>query len=296
MYSSSTHFPDRMPNRDRSFSSAQVKTCLLLSALAASAPTTLSEPGPSRDHTERLLNAMGVQVERRLNNGAYITTLVPPGQLKLEPLNIVLPGDISAAAFLIVAALITPGSELCLCNVGLNPTRIGLLEVLVRMGAQIEIQPSSEPSFEPVGNLVVYYSDLQAATVSGTMVVKMIDEFPAFAIAAAFARGKTVVREAEELRHKESDRISALVGELVKLGVQAAETQDGFIIQGGGLPSAGQVDAHGDHRLAMALALAGLAGQGPVRVSGSQVIEESFPEFRSVLRSLGAELQEGTWE
>ena len=275
-------------------SSAQVKTCLLLGALAASAPTTLREPGPSRDHTERMLKAMGVQVESRLFNGAYLTYLVPLGQFKLKPLEVTLPGDISAAAFLIVASLITPGSEIRLDNVGLNPTRTGLLAVLGSMGAQIEIHPGREQCGEPVGDLIVRHSELQATTISGTRVVQMIDEFPAFAVAAAFARGETVVSEAGELRYKESDRISALVGELVKLGVQASETQDGFIIQGSRLPSAGQVEAHGDHRLAMALALAGLAGQGPVMVNGAQVIAESFPEFPAVLHSLGADLQEGS--
>jgi 3-phosphoshikimate 1-carboxyvinyltransferase len=204
-----------------------------------------------------------------------------------------LPGDMSAAAFLIVAALITPGSEVRLCNVGLNPTRTGLLEALGQMGAQIEINPKGEQAGEPTGDLVVRHSTLQATTVSGPMVVQMIDEFPAFALAAAFARGETIVSEAEELRFKESDRISVLVAELNKLGVQASENQDGFTIRGGRLPSAGQVEAHGDHRLAMALALAGLAGQGPVAVSGAHIIAESFPEFPTVLRKLGADIQDG---
>jgi len=273
--------------------SAQVKTCLLLSALAASAPSTLSEPGPSRDHTERMLRAMGVQVESTIIKNAYITYLVPPVQVKLKPLNVMLPGDISTAAFLIVAALITPGSEIRLCNLGLNPTRTGLLEVLGSMGAQIEIHPGGEQGGEPAGDLVVHHSKLQATTVSGTMVVRMIDEFPAFALAAAFAQGETVVSEAGDLRNKESDRISALVSELAKLGVEASEIQDGFSIHGGRLPSAGQVEAHGDHRLAMALALAGLAGQGQVTVIGAQIIAESFPDFPSVLRSLGADIREG---
>ncbi|OGO40644.1 MAG: 3-phosphoshikimate 1-carboxyvinyltransferase [Chloroflexi bacterium RBG_16_58_14] len=273
-------------------SSAQVKSCLLLGALAATAPTTLSEPGPSRDHTERMLNAMGVLVESSHDNGAYLTRLVPPVRLKLEPLNMTLPGDMSAAAFLIVAALITPGSEVRLCNVGLNPTRTGLLEALGQMRAQIEIHPTGEQGGEPTGDLMVRYSTLQSTTVSGTMVVQMIDEFPAFALAAAFARGETIVSEAEELRFKESDRISVLVGELNKLGVQASENQDGFTIRGGRLPSAGQVEAHGDHRLAMALALAGLAGQGPVAICGAHIIAESFPEFPTVLRELGADIQD----
>ena len=291
------HRPQSQPlsplNYTLPVSSAQVKSCLLLGALAANALTTLREPGPSRDHTERMLNAMGVVVESRHDDGVYQTRLVPPARLKLKPLSMALPGDISAAAFLIVAALITPGSEVRLCNVGLNPTRTGLLEALGNMGSQIEIYPKGEQGGEPTGDLLVRYSTLQATIVSGTMVVQMIDEFPAFALAAAFARGETRVSEAEELRHKESDRISVLVGELGKLGVQASENLDGFTIQGGVLPSPGQVEAHGDHRLAMALALAGLAGQGPVTVNGAQIIAESFPEFPTVLLELGADIQVG---
>jgi 3-phosphoshikimate 1-carboxyvinyltransferase len=159
------------------------------------------------------------------------------------------------------------------------------------MGAQIEIQPHADQGGEPTGDLLVRHSALQATTVSGARVVRMIDEFPAFAMAAAFAEGTSVVTEAEELRHKESDRIGALVSELGKLGVQAAETEDGFSISGGKLPSGGLVDPHGDHRLAMALALAGLAGRGAVMVSNAQLIGESFPEFPQVLASLGADIR-----
>jgi 3-phosphoshikimate 1-carboxyvinyltransferase len=167
-----------------------------------------------------------------------------------------------------------------------------LLDVLKLMGARIEIYPHAEQSGEPNGDLVVHHSMLHATAVSGAAVVQMIDEFPAFSVAAAFAQGETRVSEAQELRHKESDRITALVGELDKLGVHASETQDGFVIQGGLLPCSGQVDPHGDHRLGMALALAGLAGQGPVTVAGSHIIAESFPEFPSVLRELGANIQD----
>jgi len=211
----------------------------------------------------------------------------------MKPLNTKLPGDFSAAAFLIVAALITPGSEVQLCNVGLNPTRTGLLDALHSMGAEINIQPHQAQGGEPVGDLIVRHSALRGTSVSGSAVVKMIDEFPAFALAAVFAQGMTTVREAEELRYKESDRIRALVSELNQLGIPAAETQDGFILQGGVQPAGGQVDAHGDHRLAMALALAGLAGKDEVTVNGAQIIAESFPEYPSVLRSLGAAVQEG---
>lgn len=272
--------------------SAQVKSCLLLAALAAGGPTILHEPGPSRDHTERLLTAMGVPVERTCSNGSYHTRLLPPAEIRLKPLNIALPGDMSAAAFLIVAALISPGSEVRLNNVGLNPTRTGLLEALRNMGAEIEIYPHPEQAGEPNGDLLVRHSSLQATRVSGSLVVQMIDEFPAFALAAAFARGETCVSEAQELRHKESDRISMLVGELRNLGILAAENPDGFTIRGGAFPQGGHVEAHGDHRLALALSLAGLAGQNPVSVHGAQVLAESFPEFPAALRQLGAHVQE----
>jgi 3-phosphoshikimate 1-carboxyvinyltransferase len=272
--------------------SAQVKSCLLLAGLAAREPTTLFEPGPSRDHTERMLHAMGVHVESGFEHGEYTTHIIPPSPLRLRPLNIALPGDFSAAAFLIVAALITPGSEVQLCNVGLNPTRTGLLEALQRMGAKIEITPQPDQGTEPMGDLSVRYSRLNSTNISGEQVVRMIDEFPAFAIAALFAEGKSVISQAEELRYKESDRIGALVNELNRLGIQASENPAGFSILGGRLPKGGEVDAHSDHRLAMALALIGLAGQGPITVRSSQIIAESFPEFPYVLRSLGAEVSQ----
>lgn len=270
--------------------SAQVKSCLLLAALAARGETTLYEPGPSRDHSERMLRAMGVTVESSAEGGAHLTRLSPPSPLRLAPLHIALPGDLSAAAFLVVAALITPGSELRLRNVGLNPTRTGLLEALRHMGADILISPRAQRAEfkEPYGDLIVRHSRLRATEISGSLVVRMIDEFPAFAIAAAFAEGESVVSQAAELRLKESDRIGALVSELVRLGVRASERADGFSITGGSLPQGGEVDHHGDHRLAMALALTGLAGQGPVTVTGAEIIAESFPEFPDALRKLGA--------
>lgn len=319
LHSRSFHQPLSLLDYTLPIASAQVKSCLLLAALAADGVTTLSEPGPSRDHTERMLRTMGVQVESALVGSQWITRLVPPAPLRLSPLNVTLPGDLSAAAFLIVAALITPGSEVRLCNVGLNPTRTGLLDVLERMGAHIEIfpnpifrpsqrgesggvqaeslpaiHPPAHPYDEPSGDLLVRHSRLQAVNISGPLVVRMIDEFPAFAIAAAFAEGESVVSQAEELRFKESDRIGVLVGELRRLGVQAAEHPDGFSITGGSLPTGGRVDAHGDHRLAMALALTGLVGHSPVTVTGAQIIAESFPEFPQVLCSLGADLQSET--
>lgn len=278
-----------------SVASAQVKTCLLLASLDANGPTTLIEPGPSRDHTERMLGSMGILVEkdiiRRDGFDLYTTHLAPQHPLRLDPLNITIPGDISAAAFLIVAALITPDSEITLPGVGLNPTRTGLVDVLQQMGGEIQVHPKGEIHGEPYGDLTVRYSRLQGIEVKGNTVVRMIDEFPAFAVAAACARGVTTVSEAGELRYKESDRIAALCRELNAIGVDVQETADGFIISGGDISGGSAVNSHGDHRLAMALAVAGLAAQEPVIVENAGVVDESFPDFIYAFRTLGADMR-----
>lgn len=277
--------------------SAQVKSALLLAALAADGPTTLSEPGPSRDHTERMLRSMGVNVDSWAGpEGIYFTRLVGLAEgfssstVSLKPLNLRLPCDISSAAFLIVAALITPGSEILIQDVGLNPTRTGLIEALKSMGADLVIQPGPDQGGEPCGDLVVRHSVLHGAEIAGNLVVRMIDEFPVFAVAAACAMGTTIVRDAQELRYKESDRISALCGELRSLGVDVEEMPDGFIMYGGCPMNGGLVNPHGDHRLAMALAVAGLAAQQPVSIYGAEIIAESFPEFEPILVDLGAQI------
>jgi 3-phosphoshikimate 1-carboxyvinyltransferase len=267
-----------------------VKTCLLLAALAADGPTTLVEPALSRDHTERMLRGMGVMVDSRAQaDGSYAVSLTPP-EGALRPLSGALPGDFSAAAFLIAAAVIIPGSELRMMGVGLNPTRTGLLDALRAMGARIEESGLREMCGEPAGDLIVRGGRLHGTQISGELVVRMIDEFPAFAAAAAFADGPSTVRDARELRFKESDRISALCAELRALGVAAEETPDGFNLPGGGVRG-GQVNPHGDHRLAMALAVTGLAADFPVQVSGAEITQESFPDFVEVLARLGGRLQ-----
>lgn len=271
--------------------SAQVKSAILLAALWAEGPTAVHEPGPSRDHTERLMSMMGVNVQCK-RRGRRVTFHPPRGPLR--PLRFSLPGDFSSAAFLVVAALITPGSEITLRHVGLNPTRTGLLEALRAMGARIEMAPQKAEQGEPVGRIVASHSPLHGTMISGDLVVRMIDEFPIFAVAAAYARGWTLVRQAHELRLKESDRIASLCRELRALGVEIHEHGDGFALRGGRPPCGGRVNAHGDHRLAMALAVAGLAAQGPVTVAGAQVVAESFPQFAQVLRQLGAEVE--TWD
>ncbi len=287
-------FPLRPLHYSLPVASAQIKTCLLLAALAASGPTTLVEPGPSRDHSERMLRSMGVSItsEKGYQDGKplYKTSLTPPKGLVLSPLAMALPGDFSSAAFLIVAALITPGSAVTIREVGLNSARTGLLDALLGMGADICITSQANRSGEPVGDLHVKYSRLHGATIFGEQVVRMIDEFPIFAIAAAYASSPTTVSEAAELRLKESDRIAVLCEELRKLGVQAVEHPDGFTIQGGTAVQGGTIQPHGDHRLAMSLAVAGLASQAPVAIQDAQIIEEFFPEFTQTLQALGGKL------
>jgi 3-phosphoshikimate 1-carboxyvinyltransferase len=292
--------------------SAQVKSCLLLAALSASGPVTVIEPGPSRDHTERMLRGLGVAVtavtlvtevsgitadangedysSQSRQSTQVQTTLIPTFPSSLPPLNVVIPGDFSAAAFLIVAACITPGSQVCIRGVGLNPTRTGLLDALVQMGADIRTSNLSEIGGEPVGDVEVSYHPLRGGIVAGDLVVRMIDEFPAFAVAALSAQGVTSVLQAEELRNKESDRISDLCHELRHLGADITEFSDGFSIQGGRPLLGCQVDPHGDHRLAMALAVAGLAAQSPVSIRQAGIFHESFPGFVAILQSLGADL------
>lgn len=272
--------------------SAQVKSCLLLASLAAGGESALVEPGPSRDHTERMLGSMGVKLTQRvLEEGRlYETRLQPPGA-PLRPLHLTLPGDISAAAFLIVAASITPGSSIRIAGVGLNSTRTGLVDALRTMGADIQVENTDEQAGEPVGDLLVRSAELHATQVRGPLVVRMIDEFSVFGTAAAYAAGSTLVRDAGELRYKESDRIGTLCQELRVLGILAIEAEDGFTIVGA-RPSAGQVRSHGDHRLAMAMAVAGLSAGGPVTVEDAEMLNESFPGFVETLRSLGADITE----
>ena len=267
--------------------SAQVKSCLLLAGLAASGPSTLIEPGPSRDHTERMLRSMGVKVD----TGNPLTIILHPPANPLTPLNLTLPGDISSAAFLMVATLIVPGSEITLHGVGLNPTRTGLLDALRSMGANIKTANETELAGEPVGDLTIRADELHGTAVDGTLVVRMIDEFPAFAIAAALAEGTTTVREATELRHKESDRISALCRELERVGAEVTETSDGFIIEGKPWLRGGTVQPHGDHRLAMSFAIAGLRATEGITIEEAEIINESFPHFTKMLISLGANVE-----
>lgn len=268
--------------------SAQVKTCILLAGLGAGQPTTVIEPGPSRDHSERMLRAMGVDIAVPAKRNITLT----PKEAPLKPIEIHIPGDFSSAAFLIVAALVVPGSKIRLLNVGLNPTRTGLLDVLLNMGAKIRIFNRRQAAFEPVGDLLVEYSQLQATQVHGDLVVRMIDEFPVFSIAACVADGNTEIKDAGELRHKETDRIKVLCAELDKLGVNVRERPDGMLINGNRSSLGGLCDANKDHRLAMSLALIGLFSPKPVCVNGAEIIRESFPGYMNAMEQLGATVQE----
>ena len=276
--------------------SAQVKSCILLAALAANGKTTLREPGPSRDHTERMLRSMGIAVVSEtelLQDGRdyNITQVNTKPPVSLNPLKMKIPGDFSAAAFLVVAGLICPGSKVTIRGVGLNPTRTGLLEALERMGADLRIDNMVELNDELIGDIHIQSSNLRGIEVNGSLVVRMIDEFPIFAVAASYAKGRTVVSEARELRYKESDRISSLCRELKLIGATVSEKPDGFIIDGREKLTGGKVEPHGDHRLAMALTVAGLNAQRPVSVVDPDIISESFPEFYTIMEGLGANLR-----
>lgn len=272
--------------------SAQVKSCLLLAGLACDSPLTVIEPHCSRDHSERMLAAMGVQLSGvQTENGWQVTLSPPPGALR--PLDLRIPGDFSAAAFWIVAALITPGSRLAIRGVGLNPGRTGLLSALLEMGARIEVQPRGEQGGEPLGDLWVEHSPLRGIEISGERVTAMIDEFPVFSIAAAFAEGVTKVRDALELRYKESDRIASLCRLLAALGGQAEAQPQGFIVHGrGGLAGGVVFDPGGDHRMAMAAAVAGMAARQAVTIQAAEIIRESYPDFVQVLVDLGGQATE----
>lgn len=262
--------------------SAQVKSALLLAGLAADGPTSVSQPGPARDHTERMLAAMGADVQTL----DLKVTLHP--SLSLFPLVLRIPGDISSAAFLLVAAVVVPSSEITICGVGINPTRTGLLEILATMGAKLSVDNERTEGGEPVADVTACATDLQGATIAGEFVVRMIDEFPILAVAATQAHGTTVVRDAEELRVKESDRIEVVVEELRALGAEIAACPDGFIVEGPTRLHGGLVHSHGDHRLAMALVVAGLVADGDVIVQDVDCIGDSFPGFIERMRAIGA--------
>lgn len=260
--------------------SAQVKSCLLFAGLLADGETRIVEPLPSRDHSERMLAAAGAEIER--GDGAI--TVRPAA--RLDPGEIAVPADFSSAAFFIVAALLVPDSEVTLVGVGLNPTRTGLLSILERMGAEIELESEGERGGEPSGRLRIRSSQLRGTDVGGAEIPLAIDELPLVALAACFAEGETTIRDAAELRRKESDRIETVSEALRALGANVETSEDGMRIQGTGGLRGGAIDSHGDHRIAMLGAIAGLASGEGVEVTGMDAAAVSYPGFEADLVSL----------
>lgn len=269
--------------------SAQVKSALLLAGLFAEGTTRVTEPRLSRDHTERMFQFFGIPLSREGR------TLVLQGRPAVGWVgrNVVIPGDCSAAAFFIVGATIVPGSDVTIVNVGINPTRTGLIEVMNRMGAKIQVLNPREEAGEPVADLRVQSAPLTGIAIGAEWIPQTIDEFPIFCVAAAVAQGETVISGAEELRVKESDRIATMSAELRAMGAQITEQSDGMIIRGlgragenGRLQAADQARSHGDHRVAMSLAIAGLTAQRSMRIADTDCVETSFPAFDSKLTEL----------
>lgn len=256
--------------------SAQVKSALLLAGLYADGETTVIEPHRSRDHSERMLASVGADVTV-FDQGVTIR----PGR-ELSPADIEVPGDISSAAFFMVAATIVPGSELLIRTVGVNPTRTGIIDILTLMGGKIDLLNQREISGEPVADILVRSAPLRGVEIGGDVVPRAIDEFPVIAVAAACAEGETTIRDASELRVKESDRIGAMAASLRASGVEVEERPDGMTVRGGRM-TATTTDSRGDHRIAMAMLIAGLVAEGETVVTDIDCINTSFPTFFDLL-------------
>ncbi|MBU7005274.1 3-phosphoshikimate 1-carboxyvinyltransferase [Phosphitispora fastidiosa] len=260
--------------------SAQVKSAIILAGLYARGQTEICEPHKSRDHTERMLAYLGAEIE------------VNPGDVKIKggptlsgkPVEV--PGDISSAAFFMVAAAAIPGSRLIVKRVGLNPTRTGIIDVLKNMGAEITILNEDEVNGEPVGDICVCGSELKGTVIEGSLIPRLIDEIPVITVAAAAAAGETVIRDAAELKVKESNRIAVMAVELRKLGVNVSELEDGMIVQGGGSLKGAVCESHDDHRVAMSMAVAGLLATGETVIKNTGCIGISFPGFAETLAGL----------
>lgn len=262
-------------------SSAQVKSAILLAGLQAEGETAVFEPERSRDHTERMLRSFGVHVET-FPEGVR----VKGGQKLTSPGKVTVPGDISSAAFLLVAAAIVPGSHLLIKNVGVNPTRTGIIDVMKEMGASLELLNEREVNGEPVADIEVKYSSLQGIEIGGQLIPRLIDEIPVIAVLASQAKGQTVIRDAAELKVKETNRIDTVVTELEKLGVKITPTDDGMIIQGENTLRGATCDSHGDHRIGMSIAIAGLIAEGETGIENAESINVSFPGFFSLLKQI----------
>ncbi len=261
--------------------SAQVKSSVLLAGLYADGVTEVVEPAKSRDHTERMLEYLGAEVE------VEGLTVRVKGKPNLKGKSILVPGDISSAAFIMVAGLIVEQGEIIIENVGLNPTRSGVIEAVEKMNGNIELLNERQLNGEPVADIKISSSQLQGTTIDGELIPLLIDEIPVLAVAATQAEGKTVIKDAEELRVKETDRIDAMVKELRRVGVEVEEREDGMVIEGKQEIAGGvSCSSYKDHRIAMALAIAGLVAKEPITINDADCIDVSFPNFKDLLTSL----------
>lgn len=259
--------------------SAQVKSAILLAGIYAEGTTIVREEYATRDHTERMLKAFGGNIESNNN-------LISVTKSELQGQEVKVPGDISSAAFFIVAAAAKPGSHLIIKEVGLNPTRTGIIDVLKAMGASITIDNIYSSGGEEIGDIIIEGSKLQGTNITKDMIPGLVDEIPVIAVAAALAEGKTIITGAEELRHKECDRINAVVTEMSKLGVNIKELEDGMEIEGPNEIVGGTVESYGDHRIAMAMAICGLFAKEHINIKNPKCIDISFPEFESQLKKV----------
>ncbi|MDD5259897.1 MAG: 3-phosphoshikimate 1-carboxyvinyltransferase [bacterium] len=262
--------------------SAQVKSCILLAGLYADGKTSVIEPVSTRDHTEKMLAYLGANIKKQ---GRKATV---QGNIGLQGKKIIVPGDISSAAFLLVAASIIPGSRILIRKVGINPTRNGIITILQKMGARIKVKNKRNFGAEPVADLEVRYAALRGITVTGKIIPNIIDEIPVLAVAAALARGKTVIRGAKELRVKETDRIKSMASQLKKMGAKIEERKDGLAIYGSAILQGAIVDSFGDHRTAMSLAIAAMTAEGQTVIKDTACINTSFPGFEKLLRKISA--------
>ncbi len=262
--------------------SAQVKSCVLLAGLMVEGKTTITEPALSRDHSERMLQAFGAELEINPKTNSVTIT----GQPTLRGQKIIVPGDISSAAFWLVAGAIVPGSELVITNVGVNPTRIGILEALEMMEADISRENERIVAGEPVADLRVKHSQLKACTIGGELIPRLIDEIPILAVAAACANGTTIIKDATELRVKESDRLAVMASELTKMGANVTEFPDGLEITGGQTLKGAEVDSYTDHRIAMSIAIAALVANNTTTIHRAEAASISYPNFVATLQQV----------
>ena len=262
--------------------SAQVKSCVLLAGLLTEGTTTVTEPALSRDHSERMLRAFGAEI----TVDPETTSASVQGPARLRGQTVIVPGDISSAAFWLVAGAIVPGSDLVVENVGVNPTRTGVLDALTQMEADLTLLNEREVAGEPVADIRVRHSTLKACTIGGDLIPRLIDEVPILAVAALFAQGTTVIRDAAELRVKESDRLAVMATQLTQMGATVTEQPDGLEIQGGASLVGAEVDSYTDHRIAMSLAIAALNARGATHIHRAEAAAISYPDFIPTLQTL----------